>query len=517
MKPGRTSAVNAPLDYDKSAIDERVPTGIRGLDEILRGGLPAQRVYLLEGDPGTGKTTIALQFLLDGVARGETCLYVTLSETASELRAVARSHGWSLDGLLIHELTPSEGMLGPDSQYSLFHPSEVELSDTIKGVIEQVSRHSPSRVVIDSLSEMRMLASEALRYRRQILALKQFFVGRHTTVLLIDDHAGHRGDLQVQSIAHGVIRLEQRTGEYGAKRRRLEIVKLRGVSFCDGYHDLQITTGGIQVQPRLVAADHRQERTISTVPSGIAQLDDLLGGGLSTGTSAIIIGPAGVGKTSLATQYVASYCRSGGGRAAIYLLDERLNTFEHRTRGIGLNLGPLVEDGRVLVEQWDPDQITPGQFADNVRARVERDNVGIVLIDSLNGLLNALRNEETVLAQLHELLSYLNQMGVLTVIIVAQHGLFGSVIASPLDISYLGDTVIVLRFFEANGAVHKAISVVKKRTGGHEHTIREFEITDTELRVGPPLTAFRGVLTGVPEYNGDAEPLFDGRARVSPS
>jgi circadian clock protein KaiC len=515
MKPGRTSPVNVPL-HDDTAIDQRVPTGIRGLDDILRGGLPAQRVYLLEGDPGTGKTTIALQFLLDGVARGETCLYVTLSETATELRAVARSHGWSLDGLLIHELTPSEGMLGPDSQYSLFHPSEVELSDTIKGVIEQVSRHSPSRVVIDSLSEMRMLASEALRYRRQILALKQFFVGRHTTVLLIDDHAGHRGDLQVQSIAHGVIRLEQRTGEYGAKRRRLEIVKLRGVEFCDGYHDLRITTGGVRVQPRLVAANHRQQRSISPVPSGIAALDDLLGGGLSTGTSAIIIGPAGVGKTSLATQYAASHCRSGG-RAAIYLLDERLNTFEHRTRGIGLNLGPLVEDGRVHIEQWDPDQITPGHFADNVRARVERDNVGVVLIDSLNGLLNALRNEATVLAQLHELLSYLNQMGILTVIIVAQHGVLGSVIASPLDISYLADTVIMLRFFEAKGAVHKAISVVKKRTGGHEHTIREFEITDAELRVGPPLTAFRGVLTGVPEFVGDAEPLFEGRTRVSPS
>ena len=501
---------------DSVAVDERVPTGISGLDEILGGGLPAHRVHLLEGDPGTGKTTVALQFLLDGVGRRETCLYVTLSETAKELRAVARSHGWSLDGISIYELTPSEGMLAPNAQYSLFHPSEVELSDTIKGVIDQVTEHRPSRVVIDSLSEMRVLASEPLRYRRQILALKQFFVGRGATVILIDDRAGHRGDLQVQSISHGVIRLEQRTSDYGAKRRRLEVVKLRGVDFRDGYHDFRIATGGVRVQPRFVATDNRPPYTISPVPSGIAALDDLLGGGLSTGTSAIIIGPAGVGKTSLATQYAASYCRSGG-RAAIYLLDERLNTFKHRTRGIGLNLAPLIEEGRILVEQWEPDQITPGQFANAVRDRVERDNVGVVLVDSLNGLLSAVQDERTVLVQLHELLSYMNQLNVLTILIVAQHGVLGHVVAAPLDVSYLADTVIMLRFFEAKGAVHKAISVVKKRTGGHEHTIREFEITEAELRVGPPLTAFRGVLTGVPEYIGDTEPLFEGRSRASAS
>lgn len=490
---------------------ERVPTGIFGLDEILGGGLPAHRVHLLEGDPGTGKTTLALQFLLHGVARGETCLYVTLSETAHELRAVARSHGWTLEGLIVHELTPSEGVLTATAQYSLFHPSEVELSDTIKGLIDQVTEHNPSRIVIDSLSEMRVLASEAVRYRRQILALKQFFVGRGATVILIDDRAGHRGDLQVQSISHGVIRLEQRTGEYGAKRRRLEVVKLRGVDFRDGYHDLRITTGGVRVLPRLVAADHRSTPPMDPIPSGIEGLDKLLGGGLDRGTSAIIMGPAGVGKTSLASQYAAAFARNGG-RAAIYLLDERLNTFTHRTRRLGLNLEPLVNQGRVLVEQWDPDHVTPGQFAAAVRARVEHDQVGVVLIDSVNGLLNAMRDEDTVLAQLHELLSYLNDKGVLTLIIVAQHGVLGTAVAAPIDVSYLGDTVIMLRFFEANGAVHKAISVVKKRTGGHEHTIREFDITDTELRVGEPLKAFRGVLTGVPEYTGTGDPLFDTTA-----
>lgn len=499
------------------ATAERVSTGIGGLDEILGGGLPAERVHLLEGDPGTGKTTLALQFLLDGVARGEKCLYVTLSETAHELRAVARSHGWTLDGLILHELTPSEGVLTATAQYSLFHPSEVELSDTIKGLIDQVTTHNPTRIVIDSLSEMRVLASEAARYRRQILALKQFFVGRGTTVILIDDRAGHRGDLQVQSISHGVIRLEQRTGEYGAKRRRLEVIKLRGVDFRDGYHDLRITTGGIRVLPRLVAADHRSRQPIESIPSGIEGLDKLLGGGLHSGTCAIIIGPAGVGKTSLAAQYSSAFARSGG-RAAIYLLDERLNTFTHRTRRLGLNLEPLVSGGQVLVEQWDPDQVTPGQFAAAIRARVERDNVGVVLIDSVNGLLNALRDEDTVLAQLHELLSYLNEKGVLTILIVAQHGVLGTAVAAPIDVSYLADTVIMLRFFEANGAVHKAISVVKKRTGGHEHTIREFDITDTELKVGEPLKAFRGILTGVPQYTGTGDPLFDttGNDRAHP-
>lgn len=377
---------------------DRVPTGIAGLDEILGGGLPAHRVHLLEGDPGTGKTTVALQFLLDGIGRGETCLYVTLSETALELHATANSHG--------------------------------------------------------------------------------------------------------------VIRLEQRTGDYGAKRRRLEVVKLRGVDFRDGYHDFRITTGGIRVQPRLIAAEHRQRQPLSPISSGIQQLDTLLGGGLNAGTSAIIIGPAGVGKTSLATQFAAAFTRNGG-RAAVYLLDERLNTFEHRTSGIGLNLKQLVDDRRILVEQWDPDQVTPGQFAAAVRARVEEEHVGIVLIDSLNGLLNAMRDEGTVLAQLHELLFYLNQRGVLTLIIVAQHGVLGTSMVAPLDISYLADSVIMLRFFEADGAVHKAMSVVKKRTGSHEQTIREFDITDTSIRVGPPLRDFRGVLTGVPEYTGKSEPLFD--------
>jgi circadian clock protein KaiC len=486
---------------------DRVSTGIAGLDEILGGGLPSHRVHLLEGDPGTGKTTLALQFLLQGAKQGETCLYVSLSETANELRAVAQSHGWNLDGLLIHELTPSEGVLTETAQYSLFHPSEVELSDTIKGLIKQVTAHNPSRIVIDSLSEMRVLASEAVRYRRQILALKQFFVGRGATVILIDDRAGHRGDLQVQSISHGVLRLEQKTADYGAKRRRLEIVKLRGVDFRDGYHDFRITTGGVRVLPRLVATDQSHHESLEPVRSGIEGLDRLLGGGLDTGTSAIIMGPAGVGKTSLATQYASTFARNGG-RAAIYLLDERLNTFLHRTRHLGLNLPPLIDEGRVIVEQWDPDHVTPGLFAAAVRTRVEQDNVRVVLIDSLNGLLNAMRDEETVLVQLHELLSYLNQAGVLTLIVMAQHGVLGTV-AGPLDVSYLADTVIMLRFFEANGAVHKAISVVKKRTGGHEHTIREFDITDTELRVGEPLTAFRGVLTGVPHYTGTADPLFD--------
>jgi circadian clock protein KaiC len=497
-----------------------VSTGISGLDEILAGGLPRHRVHLLEGDPGSGKTTIALQFLLAGVARRDTCLYVALSETSEELRAVARSHGWTLDGIHVYELTPSEGVLRPDEQYTLFHPSDVELSDTISSVVDQVSRLNPARVVIDSLAEMRLLASEALRYRRQILGLKQFFVGRRATVLLIDDRAAHRGDLQVQSISHGVLRLEQRTADYGAERRRLQIVKLRGVKFKGGYHDFRIETGGVRLFPRMVAAEHRARPEVATVGSGIAELDALLGGGLATGTTTAIIGPAGVGKTVLATHYAAAM--AGRGRAAaIYLFDERLNTFVHRTEQLGVKLSPLLEQRRLSLDQLDPAQVSAGEFATAIRGRVQRDGAEFVLIDSLNGYLSAMQDEAAVLVQLHELLTFLNERGVLTILIVAQHGVLGTGMASPVDISYLADTLILMRFFEANGAVRQAISVVKKRTGAHEQTIREFQISSTGPRVGAPLTNFHGVMTGVPQYTGGPKRLLSvaegdvGKSRAS--
>ncbi len=484
-----------------------VSTGIDGLDEVLAGGLPGERVHLLEGDPGTGKTTLALQFLLEGAARGEACLYVALSETADELAAVATSHGWTLDGIHVYELTPSEGMLHPDEQYTLFHPSDVELSDTIKSVVDQVSTLNPTRVVIDSLSEMRLLAAEPLRYRRQILALKQFFVGRGATVLLIDDRSAHRSDLQVQSISHGVLRLEQRIAEYGAERRRLQVVKLRGVKFKGGYHDFRIERGGVKVFPRVVAADHRMRPKVRTISSGIGELDALLGGGLASGTTTAIIGPAGIGKTVLATQYAVALAAQGL-RSALYLFDERINTFIHRSRQMRHDFGDFVEKDLISVQQLDPAQITAGEFATAIRRCVEQNEVRLVLIDSLNGYLSAMQDEAAVLVQLHELLTFLNEHGVATIIIVAQHGVLGAGIAAPLDVSYLADTLLLMRFFEADGSVRRAISVVKKRTGAHERTIREFQITGSGPRLGGPLTGFQGVLTGVPRYTGGADDLI---------
>ena len=482
-------------------------TGITGLDYILRGGLPRDRVYLLEGDPGTGKTTAALQFLMQGVREGESCIYVTLSENADELSAVAASHGWKLDGIDIFELTPADVRLGQDEQYTIFDPSEVELSDTIRSVIDRVNQLNPQRVVIDSLAEFRLLAREPIRYRRQILALKQFFVGRHSTVLLLDDRSGYQPDLQVQSISHGVLRLEQHISDYGPERRRIQITKLRGVRYRGGHHDVRIETGGLRVFPRVVAADKPGEPKLSSTMSGIKELDALLGGGLTTGTSTLVLGPAGVGKTVLAAKYVSMASHTGA-KSAIYLFDERRSTFVHRSAGLGLNLQPLIANGSVSVRQLDPGELSAGEMAAEIKSRVEADGVRVILIDSLNGYLNAMEGSNALLLQLHELLSYLNQHDVLTIITVAQHGLVGSSVASPIDISYLADTVILLRYFEAGGAVRKAISVLKKRTGAHEDVIREFKISNDRLEVGGPLASFRGVLTGVPEYIGSNDRLF---------
>ncbi|HVH27504.1 MAG TPA: ATPase domain-containing protein [Vicinamibacterales bacterium] len=491
-------------------------TGITGLDHILRGGLPRDRVYLVEGDPGTGKTTAALQFLREGLREGESCVYVTLSESANELNAVAASHGWTLDGIDIFELTPAD-VIGQDEQYTIFDPSEVELSDTIRAVIERVNTVNPSRIVIDSLAEFRLLAREPIRYRRQILALKQFFVGRHSTVLLLDDRSGYQPDLQVQSISHGVLRLEHFVGEWGAERRRIQITKLRGVKYRGGYHDVRIETGGLKVFPRVVAADNEEAGapTLTDVVSGIDGLDTLLGGGLSTGTSTLIIGPAGVGKTILASKYASMFSQSGA-RSSLYLFDERRSTFLHRSKGLGLDMEPLVESGAAIVRQLDPGQLSAGELAADICRQVEHEDVKLILIDSLNGYMNAMQDHQAVLLQLHELLSYLNHRDVLTLITVAQHGLVGDSMSAPLDISYLADTVILLRYFEAGGNVRKAISVLKKRTGAHESAIREFKIRGDRLEVGEPLAAFRGILTGVPDFTGTAETLF-GVTRDTPA
>ncbi|HVF42871.1 MAG TPA: ATPase domain-containing protein [Pyrinomonadaceae bacterium] len=484
-----------------SAAQSRLATGSAGLDTILDGGLPANRLYLVEGDPGAGKTTLAMKFLIEGAARGEAVLYVTLSETKEELTAVAASHGWTLAGINIHELVPPENALLAEEQYTIFHPSEVELGDTTKTIIEEVERTEPRRVVFDSLSEMRLLARDPLRYRRQILALKQYFAGRQCTVLLLDDRTATDADLQVQSIAHGVIALEHLALDYGAERRRLRVTKLRGSRFRGGFHDFTIKTGGVEVYPRLVVADHRHEFTAETISSDVPELDALLGGGLDRGTSTLLMGPAGSGKSSLAAQFVAAAAMRGE-RAATFIFDEGLTTYLKRADGLCCGLRAEIEAGRVSVQQVDPAELSPGEFAHFVRVAVERDGAGLVVIDSLNGYLQAMPDERFLTAQMHELLTYLNQRGVVTILILAQHGFMGTAMNSPVDVSYLADGVVLLRYFEAGGAIRRAVSVIKKRTGAHEDTIRELRLSSGGITVGEPLSDFHGVLTGVPTYSG---------------
>ncbi len=480
---------------------ERMQTGIAGLDDVLGGGFPANRLYLIEGDPGTGKTTLAMQFLMAGARLGEAVLYVTLSETEDELRANAASHGWPLAGIDIFELTPPPESLRPESQYTIFHPSEIELNDTTGAVLAEVERINPRRVVFDSLSEMRLLAGDALRYRRQIIALKQYFSGRHCTVLLLDDHTTRETDLQVHSIAHGVVALEQVAQSFGTERRTLRVCKLRGTRYRGGYHDFKIETGGNVVFPRLIAAEHHEAFAREPAPSGIASLDTLLGGGLDRGTSTLLMGPAGSGKSSLAAQFVAT-AAARGEAAAVYMFDEGRSTYLARAAGLGIEMQSQVEAGRVKLQQIDPVELSPGEFAHTVSRAVMQDGVRVVVIDSLNGYLQAMPEERHLIVQMHELLTYLNQQGVVTLLVTAQHGFLGSAMTTPIDVSYLADTVLLFRYFEAAGAVRNAISVVKKRTGNHERTIRELHMSARGIDIGQPLAEFEGVLTGVPVFRG---------------
>lgn len=480
----------------------RISTGSEGLDDILGGGIDANRMYLYEGRPGTGKTTIALQFLLRGVRDGERVLYISLSETKRELTVVAQRHCWSLDGVDIFELVPPETTLDPERELTVFHPAEMELSETTGLIFKEVERINPSRVVLDSLSELRLLAQNPLRYRRQVLALKHFFTNRNCTVVLLDDLSSSQDDLQLHSIAHGVVMLEQLAIDYGAERRRLRVIKMRGIRFRGGYHDFTIETGGLRIFPRLVAAEHHKAFLGEFTPSGNAELDQLLGGGLERGTNALLIGAAGVGKSSVALTFaIAAAAR--GEHAVFFAFDEGRGTMEARARTLGLALDPHLETGRIRFQQIDPAELSPGEFAANVRSSVERDNARIIVIDSLNGYLNAMPDERFLILQMHELLSFLAQQGVLTILILAQHGLVGPT-DTNLDISYLSDAVLMLRYFELGGTVRRALSVVKKRSGNHEHTIREFRLTSAGIKLGPPLRDFSGIFSGTPHYTGPA-------------
>ncbi|SJZ59135.1 circadian clock protein KaiC [Enhydrobacter aerosaccus] len=478
----------------------RVSTGSGGLDDILGGGFDADRVYLYEGRPGTGKTTIALQFLLEGVRSGERVLYITLSETERELKLVAKRHGWSLAKVDMFELVPPETTLDPERQLTVFHPADMELSETIDLVFKEVERINPTRVVFDSLSELRLLAQSPLRYRRQVLALKHFFASRHCTVVLLDDLSAAQDDLQLHSIVHGVILLEQLAIDYGAERRRLRVLKMRGIPFRGGFHDFVIETGGLKIFPRLVAAEHHADFAIEYTPSGNAELDQLLGGGLERGTNALLIGAAGVGKSSLALTFAIAAAERGE-HAALFAFDEGRGTIEARAHTLGLPLVKHVEAGLIELKQIDPAELSPGEFAAAVRRCVEDNGARIVIIDSLNGYLNAMPDERFLILQMHELLSYLAQQGVLTILVLAQHGLVGPM-ETPLDISYLSDAVLMLRYFEVGGTVRRALSVVKKRSGRHEHTIREFRLSGNGISIGPPLKDFSGIFSGNPRFTG---------------
>lgn len=491
--------------------DIRVSTGNAGLDRVLKGGLSPNRLYLVEGAPGSGKTTLALQFLLDGKAKGERGLYITLSETSEELAAVAASHGIDLDGIDLFELSSAEEFLGGGREQSILHPWEMELGGTIKLIQSEVERVQPARVVFDSLSEMRLLAQDPLRYRRQVLALKQFFAGRNSTVILVDDLTGNNGerDNHLHSLCHGVVTLERLTLDFGAARRRLQVQKLRGVDFTAGYHDFNIKKGGLEVYPRLIASDHHRPFSGEPTPSGVAELDTLLGGGPLRGTSTLITGPAGSGKTNIALQFVHAACERGEA-AVIYEFDERIGTLMVRAAAMHLDLQKHLDTGLLRIIQIDPAEISPGEFAWNILREVEDRDTRMVVFDSLVGYLAAMPQEQQLVLQMHELLSYLSQQGVTTLLINPQSGILGTMHTS-LNISYIADAVILLRFFEANGRIRKAISIIKNRGGAHEDTIRELRVDAQGVRVGDVLTGFKGVMTGTPEYVGDRATLMEDR------
>jgi circadian clock protein KaiC len=474
----------------------RATCGVPGLDDILHGGFPKDRLYLIQGDPGVGKTTLAMQFLLEGAHLGETGLYITLSETKDEMEVVARSHGWDLGKIHLFELAAVEEKLRGEAESTFFHPSEVELNRTTQTLLDEIERVQPARLVFDSLSEMRMLAETPLRYRRQMLQLKQFFAGRKITVLLLDDRSSGSHDLQIESIAHGVIALQRSSPDYGIARRQLNVQKIRGSQFREGNHDLVLRRGGMEVFPRLVAAEHHAAFPRESFPSGIPGLDSLLGGGLDRGTSTMFMGPPGTGKSTLAIRFVLAAAERGE-KSLVFIFDETIGLFLARAAKLGMALEPHVKSGLIDLQQIDPAEISPGELAHCIRRAVAENGVRMIVVDSINGYLNAMPAERYLTLQLHELLAYLGQQGVITIMVLAQQGLVGPM-QSTVDLTYLADTVLLMRYFEALGAVKQAVSLIKKRSGDHERTIRAISVSKDGIEVGEPLTGMQGVLTGVP-------------------
>ena len=478
--------------------DLRLDTGISGLNDILLGGLPPGQMYLVEGEPGTGKTTLAMQFIRAGTLNGEKGLYITLSEPRSELEGSIRSHGWDPSDIPIAEFTPAEAGLSPEEQYTVFHPSEIELATTVQRLTKTIDDYKPARLVIDSLSELRLLASDAMRYRRQLLALKQFFSGRETTVLLLDDRTTtDTNDAQLRSIAHGVLQLVKVPRSYGVTRRQLEVLKLRASAYREGRHDYAIRYGGIVAFPRLVASEHESPRFGERIPSGVAELDDMFGGGITRGSSTLLIGPTGVGKSTIAMQYAYAAAKRGD-RAIVYAFDEGLRIAKSRAESLAMDIKTEIDRGTLNMVQVDPAELSPGEFIWQIRKDVEQHDTRVVVIDSLNGFLNSMPGERDLILHLHELLAFLNQNGVITFVILTQHGMIGAM-QPDIDVSYLSDTVVLLRYFELEGQIRQVISVLKQRVGKHERALRELRLGSSGIEVGPPLAGFHGVLTGVPE------------------
>jgi circadian clock protein KaiC len=486
-----------------------IASGVDGLDYVLRGGYAKFRSHLVEGRPGSGKTTLGLQFLIEGAKNDERCLYITLSESKRELLSVAGRHGWNLNGVEILELVPPELSLDPSQLQTLVHSSDLELGETVQSALAEIERIKPDRVVFDSLSEIRLLSQGSLRYRRQVLALKSFFLLNKVTVLLLDDLTAEHDDLNLHSISHGVIRMEQLSPTFGGERRRLRVIKMRGVQIRGGFHDFVIRPGGVAVFPRLVAAEHEVVEHVSPAESG-SSVDKLLGGGLDRGTSTLLMGPSGVGKSTIS----CSYCHaalSRGEPVLVLLFDETKRIYLARASGLGMEMKAFVDDGKLLLKQVDPAELSPGELSSCIESAVEGSNVGMVVIDSLTGYLNAMSEEQHLVLQMHEILTYLNQKGVVTLLLLAHHGLIGQM-AAPVNMTYLCDAVVLLRFFESGGRLRRAMSIVKKRTGPHEDTIREFRISCTGVTVGEPLDQFRGILTGAPYFEGKQSDLLKDQA-----